>query len=71
MDNGDRNLSVPTHPEWTTYLPTAKSQVPRIQHSYRSLIWTHRQILATQIPVKSSDIAAVLMEVANYLVIII
>ena len=71
FDNGDGNPSVPTHPEWTTYLPTAKSQASRIQHSYRPLIWTQERISATQIPVESSDITAVLMEVANYLVIII
>ncbi len=35
FDNRDGNPSVPTHPGWTTYLPTAKSQALHIQHSYR------------------------------------
>ncbi len=70
FENGDGNPSLPTHPEWTTYLPIVKSQASRIQHSYRSLIWTHKRISATQIPVESSEITEVLMEVANYLVII-
>ncbi len=70
-DNGDRNLSVHTHLEWTIYLSTAKSQAIRIQNSYRSLIWTHERLSALQIPVESSNITAVLVEVANYLVIII
>ncbi len=71
FDNGDGNPSVPTHPEWTTYLPTEKAQALRIQHSYRSLIWTHKRISDTQIPVESSDITAVLIEVGNYFLIII
>ena len=37
FDNGDRNLSVHTHLEWTIYLSTAKSQVLRIQNSYQLL----------------------------------
>ncbi len=71
FDNGDGNLSLPIHLEWTTYSSIAKSQAPHIQHSYRSLIGTHEQISATKIQVESSDIIAVLIEVANYLVIII
>lgn len=70
-DNGDGNPSVPSHPKRTTFLPTAKSPALRIQHSYRSLLWTHERLSATQIPVESSDITVDLLEVAdNFLIVI-
>lgn len=71
FDNGDGIPSAPTHPKWTTHLPTTTSQTAHIRHSFRSLIWIHRRLTSTQIPVKSSDITAVIVEVAEHVVVTI
>lgn len=68
---GDGVPSAPAHPMWTTHLPTTISQTMHIRHSVRSLIWTHKRLTCTQIPVKSSDITAIMIEVARHLIVII
>lgn len=42
-----------------------------ICHSFRSLICTHKRLTNTQIPVKSSDITAVIIEYVEHLVVLI